>query len=148
MIRETSLKRKMSTSQRKLRRKSDDMQPGNKMQVSRSQFSYNKGPLPLASELVKYNEACPGAADRIIAMAERQSEHRQVLEKTVVKSQTRNSLFGVIFAFIICVVTVIAGAYCVYNGSGWPGAALGLGGLASICGVFIYGTNNAKPKKD
>jgi uncharacterized membrane protein len=36
--------------------------------------------------LVQYNEAVPDAADRIIAMAERQSAHREQLETAVVNA--------------------------------------------------------------
>lgn len=35
------------------------------------------GPIPSANELKKYEDVLPGAAERIIAMAENQSRHRQ-----------------------------------------------------------------------
>lgn len=144
----------MSSSKRKLRRKLEHVANKSKptsiqqnhLQVTNSQFSY-KGPLPPSSELLRYNDACPGAANRIISMAEKQAEHRQCLEKRVVAIQSRNSLVGIISAFVICITTILSGAYCVYSGAGWPGAALSLGGLASLCGVFIYGTNNANNTK-
>lgn len=49
------------------------------------QSSY-AGPLPPPGMLVQYNEAVPDAADRIIAMAERQSAHREQLETAVVNA--------------------------------------------------------------
>jgi len=39
-----------------------------------------QGSLPLPSHLREYNEIVPGAAERILAMAEKQSVHRRDLE--------------------------------------------------------------------
>jgi len=49
------------------------------------------GPLPPPSVLSQYNQVVPGAAERIIAMAESQSEHRQQLENKVIESDIKNS---------------------------------------------------------
>ena len=48
------------------------------------------GPLPPPEMLVQYNGAFPGCAERIVAMAERQSQHRQDLEKTDLHGAIRN----------------------------------------------------------
>ena len=65
------------------------------------------GPIPPPGMLVKYNEAVPGAADRILVMAERQSVHREAIESKVVdagiQSQTRGSWFG----FIVSMTAII-----------------------------------------
>src|ERR1035438_8495401 len=45
------------------------------------QFS---GPLPPPGILAQYNDVCPNGAERIIAMAEKQQEHSQELERSVV----------------------------------------------------------------
>lgn len=56
------------------------------------------GPLPPPSLLARYSEIIPNGAERIMAMAERQSEHREKLEARVVNgnvaSQTRGSWFS------------------------------------------------------
>jgi len=44
------------------------------------------GPLPHPQILEKYNEVVPDAAERIIAMAENQSKHRQELETKAIES--------------------------------------------------------------
>jgi uncharacterized membrane protein len=41
------------------------------------------GPLPPPEVLQNYNQITPGAADRIISMAEKQSQHRQESEMRV-----------------------------------------------------------------
>jgi uncharacterized membrane protein len=42
------------------------------------------GPLPLPQQLQGYEEIVPGAADRIIRMAEKQSAHRIEIESKVI----------------------------------------------------------------
>src|SRR5258708_6290391 len=50
------------------------------------------GPLPPPEMLVGYNDAFPGCAERIVAMAERQSQHRQDMEKTDLHGPNRRCL--------------------------------------------------------
>ncbi len=47
----------------------------------------HSGPLPPPEDLAHYDAICPGAADRIITMAESNMEHRQSMEKTLIKSE-------------------------------------------------------------
>ena len=48
------------------------------------------GPLPPPKVLEAYDRLVPGAAERIMKMAEQQSEHRRGLEKTVVEAGARD----------------------------------------------------------
>lgn len=103
-----------------------------------------RGPIPAPDILAEYEDISPGFADRIISMAERQSKHRQEIEKTQVKSESRDSLLGVIFAFLLgsgslvgCVVMVL----CVPNSAGAIcGAGLGVTGISAIVGTFLKNT--------
>lgn len=52
------------------------------------------GPLPPPEILQQYNEILPGAANRIITMAEEQSSHRRILESKVINSDIINSRLG------------------------------------------------------
>lgn len=61
-------------------------------QVSMSQ-SFT-GPLPPPEALANYEQASPGAADRILRMAEGQQQHRHGLERQAVSSEHRRSLLG------------------------------------------------------
>ena len=47
----------------------------------------HSGPLPAPEDLAHYDAICPGAANRIITMAENNMEHRQSMEKTLVRSE-------------------------------------------------------------
>ncbi|MFQ7172706.1 MAG: DUF2335 domain-containing protein [Thomasclavelia ramosa] len=42
------------------------------------------GPIPHPSDFEQYERVLPGAADRILTMAENQSAHRQTLEKAAI----------------------------------------------------------------
>lgn len=106
------------------------------------------GPIPDANQLSKYEQACPGAADRIIAMAEKQSSHRQEIEKIIVQSNSKSSIMGVIFAFLIGLSTVIGGIILAFNGREISGSFIGSAGLVGLVSVFIYGTRFANKKKD
>ena len=49
-----------------------------------------QGPIPPPSVLEAYEKILPGAAERILKMAENQSTHRQEIEKIVVRSGARD----------------------------------------------------------
>jgi len=105
------------------------------------------GPIPDAAQLEKYEQICPGAADRIISMAESQAHHRQMLESMAVKSNAKNSTLGVIFAFVIGMLTIIGGVFLAYSGLEWPGAIIGSTGLIGLVSVFIYGTRSSRQER-
>lgn len=71
---------------------------------------YFTGPLPPPEILAKYEQVCNGAASRIISMAERQSTHRQELEKAVISSNISNERLGMIFALVITLALCVIGA--------------------------------------
>ena len=49
------------------------------------------GPLPHPDMLRKFDDVVPGAAERIIKMAEDQSNHRKDLERKVIESDIARS---------------------------------------------------------
>lgn len=60
---------------------SDSQHPSESVQIRSlsHQISWSAGPLPPAEELLKYNDAVPEAAERILKMAETQQHHRLAL---------------------------------------------------------------------
>ena len=105
------------------------------------------GPIPPPNIISGYEDVLPGAADRIIKMAEVQSSHRQQMESMKIKAEIRDSFLGVIFAFMLgigcliaCVITVImvpatAGAV--------SGSILGVTGIGSIVTAFLKNTRRS-----
>ena len=52
------------------------------------------GPLPAPADLQLFEEIVPGAADRILTLTEKQSEHRMDLERSVVSENLKQSKLG------------------------------------------------------
>jgi uncharacterized membrane protein len=97
------------------------------------------GPLPPPDVLIKYNDAHPGAADRILKMAETQVEHRQGLERSVVEANCRVQKSGPIYGFVICMTAILGGVYLIRVGDNAYGLAAIISALASLAFVFVFG---------
>ena len=106
------------------------------------------GPLPPPQALEQYNNIIPNGAERIMVMAENQSEHRRNLETKALSTDSRNSLLGIICAFVLGLSTVVIGGLIIYNGHAWPGTILGSSGLVGLVSVFIYGTNQRRAERE
>ena len=52
------------------------------------------GPLPDPNTLAEYNNIIPNGAERIMAMAEKQSDHRMKMESEVIHRQMNQSTAG------------------------------------------------------
>lgn len=96
------------------------------------------GPLPPPSLLARYSEIIPNGAECIMAMAERQGEHREKLESRVVNGNVASQTRGSWFAFILCLVALIGGFYLIATGKSVSGLVAIIGSLGTIGGVFIY----------
>lgn len=106
--------------------------------ISHAEMTYS-GPLPLPQHLERYEAICPGAADRIIAMAEAQTKHRQKLENDVIKTNGRNSTLGVCFGGAVAILAMIFGADIIKSGNEISGYIMMFGPLSALIGVFVYG---------
>lgn len=98
------------------------------------------GPLPPPQVLKQYNDIVPGAADRVLSMAEEQSKHRQHLERYVIRTDGLKSVLGLLFAFGVAVIGLISGAYSAIKGQPLFGATVSITVLGGIVYAFIYGT--------
>ena len=105
------------------------------------------GPLPPPDALARYNQVVPGAAERIIAMAERQANHRQDLEARVIRSDISNSKLGLWFGLIIGLAGIFCGTFLVYAGYVISGTLLGGGTIVSLVGVFVYGSQGRRSER-
>ena len=120
----------------------DEAHPGRVVALSEHQLlatSYS-GPVPPPSILQGYEKLVPGSAARILAQAERQTDHRIHLEKTVVESDVRRSWVGLWLGFIISMTIIVGGCILVGLGHDAAGAGIATGGVAALAGVFVYGT--------
>ena len=113
--------------------------------VTLQQTSFS-GPLPPPAILKQYNEAVAGAADRILAMAEREGEHRRAIEllalehnAKILRHTARDILIGQVFAFIISLGFLTIAAYAIDLGNPLAGTILSTIGIGGIVSAFIFG---------
>lgn len=97
------------------------------------------GPIPPPSLLSQYNQIIPNAAERILAMAEKDAEHQIYMEKTAMhlkaKEIKRGQNFGLaigLSAFLTCIITA-------YFGSNIAASVIGGTTVVGLVAVFVTG---------
>jgi len=119
-------------------------EPGQLLQVQAASFS---GPLPLPSLLAQYNEIIPNGAERIMAMAERQSAHRERLEARVVDGNVANQTRGSYFAFILAFTAILGGFFLIHEGRSAQGLAAIITSVVGLVSVFIYAKSEQRKER-
>lgn len=125
---------------------SPDKNNQNAALVVRQSQSFS-GPLPPPDVLKKFDEVVPGAAERIIKMAEEQSAHRKDLERKVIESDIARSKWGQALGFFIAIAGLTVSAVIAIYGSSIAGGIIGVGTLASLVGVFMYGSSTRSKER-
>ena len=124
----------------------DDKASKNAATVMKVEASFS-GPLPPPSLLAKYNEVIPNGAERIMAMAERQSAHRERLEARVVNGNVASQTRGSWFAFILCLVALVGGFYLILHGKSTSGLVAIMVSVGTIGGIFIYSRHEQRQER-
>ena len=68
---------------------------------------YYEGPVPHPKIIREYEAVLPGSADRILKMAEKQQEHRIVLETKNIDNHLKINRRGQIFGFVVFILGII-----------------------------------------
>jgi len=118
------------------------------MLVQQTSVQSFSGPLPPPEVLKRFDEIVPGAAERIIKMAEAQSEHRKDLEKKVIESDISRSKWGQILGFIISITGLIVSGFISIYGNAIVGGIVSVSMLASLVGVFMYGSKTRAKERE
>jgi len=105
------------------------------------QFS---GPIPPPEYLEHYNRIVPNAAERILAMAEREQTHRHDGQKRALDADIKEGKLGQILAFLIGVFTIGCGTYAAINGAQVAGSLIGSGGVIALVTAFILGRKSTQ----
>jgi len=107
---------------------------------------YFHGPIPPPVMLAQYEATIPGAANRILKMAEErhrsateQGEHRRELEQKVVSSNIKREATGQWIAASIAISFGAASVYLAMNGQNIVASVIGGGTLVSLVAVFVTG---------
>lgn len=102
------------------------------------------GPLPTPESFRQYEEVLPGAADRILRMAENQQNHRIGLENQAIRRQFNQSGTGQWMAFFLAIYLISVGGFLIYSGHDEAGAAIITVTLGSLVIAFLKGKSSQK----
>lgn len=109
----------------------------------RTQFT---GPLPHPQILEQYEHIFPGAAERIIRMAESETNHRRGIQDRSVSAdiegmrrQFSEARVGQYCALLITLGFIGAGTYVAISGQALTGLAFSGIGIVTIVSAFIWG---------
>ena len=105
------------------------------------------GPIPPPNIMEQYEKTLPGSADRIIKMAENQSEHRQSLEKQGLSFANREVHVGQVLGFAIGVIAIVTGGYIASSGAQISGGIMGTSVVVGLVSVFVIGSKRKPPKE-
>lgn len=91
------------------------------------------GPIPPPELLASYERTLPGLADRLVAVAENESEHRRALQRRAM----RLSELGLAAGFAIAMTALGGGIFLVHEGSQAEGMSSIILAIASLVLVFL-----------
>ncbi len=117
-----------------------DKFPENAKRKIIAQFASYSGPIAHPALVKEYEALLPGAAERILAMAEAEGQHRRQQETKVIDCEVKCKTTGLWLGFLIGLVAVAGSCAVAIFSSPVAGAALGIGSIASLVGVFVYGS--------
>ncbi len=104
--------------------------------IHHQSVSYS-APIPPASEFAKYEAACPGAADRILAMAEREAIHRHMNDDKLVDASIRLAGNGQKSALTIAIGSLAAIVISLFVNQPFAAIVPGIVALTSLAATFL-----------
>lgn len=100
-------------------------------------MSYS-GPVPPPAVLQEFERTLPGAANRILALAEAQARHRQSLEARLAGAKIRTQHRGQWLAFLVVLVGMGCGTWLAATGRELYGLASVLAPLTAAAALFVF----------
>lgn len=107
------------------------------VQEVKTELHYS-GPLPPPDMLVAYNDAFDGCAQQIVGMADRQSRHRQEMEKTDLTASIKLVSRGQNIAAVFGMIALVGGIGLLALGKNIEGFSTLVGAVAVFGGPYVY----------
>ncbi len=107
----------------------------------------HSGPLPHPESFKKYNETLPGAADRIMKMAEEISSASIANQKEELRIISRNSFASMVLTFSIIIIGFALAAFAMYNGKSVESLGIVLIEMTGLIYAFNKSSNTEKKTK-
>ncbi len=114
------------------------------MGVSIRKASSFSGPIPPPELLDGYNEVVKDGAERIVAMAEKQSNYRMQLEDHAIREELKQSRLGQIFGFILGIVGLVLAAILAILDHETIAGIFGTTTILGLVTVFVLGKKAQK----
>jgi len=98
------------------------------------------GPIPPPAFLKAYEEIVPGSANRILSMAEKNSDHSIQMDKEQISLAHRhlnNQQRGQNYTLICFVIVAGLSGYAIHKGYSTAGIAVLISEIVALAGVFI-----------
>lgn len=130
----------------KIKKKSNEapapQQPKVNQQIVTQTFS---GPLPPPKLLEEYNMILPGAAERILSMAEAEAKHRHEMEKTVLIETASEAKRGQKYGLFMGIFAITASVVAAFLGAEKTAMVIGGSTVVGLVTVFIIGRFKKTP---
>ncbi len=104
-----------------------------------------QGPIPPPEALAAYNALLPGAADRLLAMAEQEQQHRFMIERAEVEAPFITARRGQMLGFAIAAVALCASLIMVLQDHEVAGGIIGGLDLIGLAALFVSSGRSTKP---
>ncbi|MEW5775103.1 MAG: DUF2335 domain-containing protein [Thermodesulfobacteriota bacterium] len=114
--------------------------------VQQTIFAQFIGPLPPPEVFAGYDNVLPGAAERILKMAEDEANHRRAQEGRIVASSCQDGRLGLWMGFVIGMLGISGSCVVAIIGNALAGSVLGIASIAALAGVFVYGSRQRGPQ--
>ena len=101
------------------------------------------GPLPPPEILHGYDDIHPGAADRIIRMAEKEQQNAQDARMLAIRKEAADTRRGQIIGGIVSVSAFLTAAFLGYHGHPYAASIVGGATVVGLVTVFVTGRRSS-----
>lgn len=111
----------------------------NRMMQVMTSVLFHQGPLPPPDLLRGYEMEIPGAGFRILAMAEREQQHRHDMERFEARIEARRGDRGQMYGLVIAVVFMAAAVWVAVAGHEIAATTIGTLDIGAVVALFVLG---------
>lgn len=114
-------------------------------------YQHRSGPLPSPADLKGYEDVLPGAAERIMQMAESESGHRRTSDKDIIRAEVGAQTRGQWLGFVLAFSGMSGGLLAAVLGSPFIGSSVSVVSLAGAFGspwLRLLLARGQKPESD
>jgi uncharacterized membrane protein len=122
--------------------------------ATQTQHIQQGGVIPSPAVVREGESLVPGAADRILKLAESETSHRRATELMAIEIQGRDQIAyrrvemaGQVFGLFIGIAALAGSVYAGTHGAQVTGAFIGVGGITGLVTVFVLGSNQLERQR-